>query len=387
MKVTLYAADAWACGHYRVVWPGLAVHALGDSDMEVELIPAGADTRLTTHQDDDGNIVKLDAPETDCIVIQRPSYKKLVQCIPLLRAKGIAVVVDLDDDLSHIDPANPAFYALHPNRPLSTQPPEVQAKMFEQARIHNMSPDAVYAIAREKVPHHDWRQIKVAAQLATLTTVSTAALADRYGRAGRRRVLDNYVPEAALRVAHIDNPVIGWPGSTHSHPGDLKAMGGSIAQVTREDGASFMIVGNSDGADRELGLGEPVPCSGAIDFDKWPSAVTQIGIGVAPLADTRFNEAKSRLKPLELAMCGVPWVASPRAEYARFAGLGAGLLADKPREWVKALRRLLRDEAFRLEQSEAVRAIAATQTIEAHCWRWAEVWAEAVALERQRVSA
>jgi glycosyltransferase involved in cell wall biosynthesis len=125
-----------------------------------------------------------------------------------------------------------------------------------------------------------------------------------------------------------------------------------------------------------------IPETGPLPFDGWMGAISHLGVGVAPLADTSFNAAKSWLKPLELAAAGIPWVASPRIEYQRFAGLGAGLLAEKPKDWYRQLIRLTRDDAFREEQSQAVRSVASNLTIEAHAWRTAEMWHRALELER-----
>jgi glycosyltransferase involved in cell wall biosynthesis len=143
-----------------------------------------------------------------------------------------------------------------------------------------------------------------------------------------------------------------------------------------------MLVGiGDDRTAHELGVPK-VEHTGSIDFQYWPSAVSQIGVGVAPLQDTRFNEAKSWLKPLEYSAVGVPWVASPRAEYRALHAFGCGALAEKNRDWVRELRRLVNDESYRAEKSNEARAVAARLTIEEHAWRWAEVWAEAVKLAR-----
>ena len=56
--------------------------------------------------------------------------------------------------------------------------------------------------------------------------------------------------------------------------------------------------------------------------------VAKLGIGVAPLADTKFNAAKSWLKMAEMAALGVPCVVSPRAEYMRLHEQWIGSLAE-----------------------------------------------------------
>jgi hypothetical protein len=105
--------------------------------------------------------------------------------------------------------------------------------------------------------------------------------------------------------------------------------------------------------------------------------VAELGIGIAPLADTRFNRCKSWLKPLELSALGVPWVASPRVEYARLHAEGAGILADTPRRWHRELRRLQLSPALRAELAAAGREVAARFRLEDNAWRWLETWSAA----------
>jgi glycosyltransferase involved in cell wall biosynthesis len=333
---------------------------------------------------DGDRVVKAECPEdADLVIFQRPSFPQLVHSIPFFRAKGVAVVVDIDDDLSNIDPRNPAFTALHPDPhnliPCPPLPHGVRTvEGFKEIRTKAQWQEYVRRNYRNESPH-TWQAVKDAAKLATLVTVSTPALTGRYGR-GNTRVLPNCVPARFCDTPHQDSDLVGWPGSTHSHPGDLKVLGNSIALIHRQ-GHPFRIVGDGPGAARDLGLPE-VEQTGALPFEAWMASITRLGVGVAPLADTRFNEAKSWLKPLELGAAGVPWVASPRAEYRRIQALGAGVLAEKPKDWYRALARLCGDESARREESERVRAVAWSLTIEEHAWRTAEVWHEAVRLER-----
>jgi glycosyltransferase involved in cell wall biosynthesis len=127
--------------------------------------------------------------------------------------------------------------------------------------------------------------------------------------------------------------------------------------------------------------------TGNVAFDEWPRAVASLGIGIAPLQDSTFNSAKSALKILEYSATGVPWVASPRAEYAAFHRQGVGLLAAKPQHWFQHLRRLATDPSLRQEMSEAGRAVAAQHTVEGNAWRWLEVWEQAYKLQRQAATA
>lgn len=369
MKVYVYPADTYGCGYYRMVWPALAL--ADDPNLDVEIVLPGEDTRLSTMMKGK-EIYSVNTPEdAEVIVIQRPGLPVLAAAIPFIIAKGIAVVVDVDDDLMHIDPKNPAWLAMHPNQEFKR---EQYTKMYEQSQEW----DKVQQLrnGRAVVSPYSWAAVGNACRDATAVTVSTEPLKRVYR--ANATVLHNRIPADFLHVPRVDNDVIGWAGSTHSHPGDLAVMGSSIRKLMNE-GSRFMIVGNGDGADKELGLPIPVPSSGPIDFDKWISGVAQIGIGVAPLAPSRFNRSKSWLKPLEYSAAGVPWVASDQGEYVSLHndGLGGGIIAIRDRDWYKALKALTTSETLRQDMSEHVRAVAALNTVEGHAWRWAEAWTSA----------
>jgi hypothetical protein len=288
--------------------------------------------------------------DADVIVMQRVSRQQLSVAIPMMRAKGVAVVVDMDDDLTKIDPSNPAFWAMHSdygNR------------------------------------HHNSRNAHQACLAATLVTVSTPALLSVYAPHGRGVVLENRIPESYLDVPHdVSNTSVGWAGWTGSHPMDLNEVGPSIQRLARE-GIHYYGVGPPHGLKEALGLPDDPPVSGSVEIEDWAAAVATLGVGLVPLADTRFNAAKSHLKGLEMSACGVPWVASPRAEYVKLQKrLGVGLLAKDPKDWYRHIKRLATDDTLRAEQSQAGREAAKDWTIEGNAHLWMEAWEQAYLTQR-----
>lgn len=348
MIVYVYPADPYGCGSYRLAWPA---QALRDQGHDVRLVPPtsrngiGADIdRLT------GKLARVHIPpDADVIVMQRVSLAHLVDAIPMIRAQGVAVVVDMDDDLTKIDPNNPAFWSMR------TDTGDLR---------------------------HNHRNAHQACLRATLVTVSTPALLPIYAPHGRGVVIENRIPAHYLDIPHEDSASIGWPGSTHSHPFDLQEVGPAVARLLRE-GHTYRGVGPVEGLRVALGLELDPPVSGSVDLDKWPGELATIGVGLAPLADTAFNASKSHLKVLELSACGVPWVASPRVEYRRlYERLAVGFLAARPKDWYRQVKRLVTDPALRVEQSAAGRAAAARETIEGNAWRWMEIWESAFVAQR-----
>lgn len=350
MRVVAYPADLYGCGWYRVLLVAKELQARGH---DIVIVPPGPDSARYGVAGDmnDDDMVDAHVPAgTDLVVLQRVSMRRLAQAVPILRAKGVSVVIDVDDDLQHIHPKNPAFNYLHPKTGM--------------VGAH---------------PKFAWKYCFEACRDATMVTVSTPSLLARYAPHGRGRVLFNCVPSLFLEVQRRDSDKIGWGGSVGVHPDDLQTVGGAIRKLAA-DGHRFHVVGPKDGVPEALGLEQTdVLATGMVTIQMWPVYLAQVGIGVVPLSDTRFNTSKSWLKGLEQSALGVPWVASPRAEYVRLTKQhpGAGLLAATPTDWYRHLKALAGSASMRAEMSAAGREAAEAHTVEANAWRWAQAWEDA----------
>lgn len=350
LRINIYPADTGGCGRYRLIHAAMVLQEAGH---DIHIMDPSKPMGISVHHNDDDEAIDVKAPEADVLVMQRITSKPHVQAIELLRQKGYTVVLDLDDDLSRIHPGNGAFHNLLPS---------------QRSRM-------------------GWQWAAKAAEAVSLVTVSTSQLAKAYGRHGRCVILDNYIPRRYLTLHHVDTPRYGWPGSIESHPDDLLAVGNAAQRLERE-GFPFHQVGpHQKEVDAQLGLASH-EASGPVALKFWASTIAQLGVAWAPLTDTLFNASKSRLKILEANAVGVPYVASPRAEYTRMtAAGGGGLLATKPKDWFRQTLRLLTDHAFRQEIGQQGRAYASTQTIEEHAGMWLEAWELAFKLQHGIVHA
>jgi hypothetical protein len=369
VRVRVYPADTYGCGYFRLIWACQILQAQG---AEIELVDPGArqlELRVDKEVDEQGRVIKewttdvvLEEDPPDVMVFQRVSHRFLTGAMPILRDKGVATVIDIDDDLARVHPSNPAYAALHPKN--------------EYRRTQSGQPS-----------RHSWQHLQTACRDATVVTCSTPALAQRYGAHGRVKVLWNYLPEHYYGVAHADSSLIGWPAAIASHPDDPSATGGAIARLVSE-GCRFHVSGDPAGVAEAFGIfgGEVTGVAGTNIYD-WPKEVNKIGVGIAPLADTRFNAAKSWLKPLEMSALGIPWVASPRAEYERLHRMGAGLTAESPRRWYRELERLVRSEELRAEIAGRGREVADRLRLTRHVDKWWSAWERAYDLQHGRVAA
>ena len=317
-------------------------------------MPPGEESgfRAKVRDEPDGRrtLTQVDIPEgVDVIVVQRPAHYLQPQMIRMMRENGIAVVVDMDDDMSNIHPENIAFHTYR-HRP--------GAEMSH-------------------------RFIAESCKEATLVTTSTKKLQKVYAKHGRGMVLDNYVPEAYLEFPRQQAGTFGWAGTTKSHPHDLQVTGVSVQGLISE-GYRFKVVGGRSEVQKKLKLQQSPEVTGSVPLQDWARTIAvNLDVGMAPLAMSEFNSAKSRLKAIEYMAVGVPWVGSPREEYRRLQKeSGCGLMADTPKEWYRQLKRLLDDEVLYKEQVEAGQAYMVTQTYQANAWRWAEAWTKALGMER-----
>jgi hypothetical protein len=369
VRVRVYPADTYGCGYFRLIWACQLLQAQG---AEIELVDPGErqlELRVDKEKDARGRVtnewtsdVVLDDDPPDVMVFQRVSHRFLAGAIPVLNSKGIATVIDIDDDLASVHPSNPAYAALHPKN--------------EYRRTQSGQPS-----------RHSWHHLQAACRDATLVTCSTPALAQRYGSHGRARVLWNYLPDHYYGLEHEDSDLLGWPAAIASHPDDPSATGGAVARLITE-GRRFHCVGDPAGVASAFGAptAEITGIEGVNVYD-WPGEVNKIGVGIAPLADTRFNTAKSWLKPLEMSALGIPWVASPRAEYERLHRMGAGITTDRSRIWYRELDRLLSSEELRAEVSGRGREVADRLRLAGHVDEWWSAWEHALHLQRGRIAA
>jgi hypothetical protein len=342
LRVVAYPADDYGCGHHRLIWP---CEVLARAGHQVEVVRA-QDRQVRIHVDGE-TVTRVEVdPGIDVLVFQRTTDRRLVAAIGWLREHGHTVVIDVDDDLSAIDPRNPAWTFLDPHR--------ATREVGELARRVRLTPSqrAAHLTRLEQRYTHSWHHLADACRAASLVTVSTPALLPRYAKHGRGHVFPNYIAEHYLaETTYHDSRTMVWPAALHSHPGDPAAVGSAVRRLV-DEGVGFAVAGaHNEGAAAAFGLRAEPTFLDDVGINEWHQALATVGVAIVPLVDTRFNAGKSWLKGLELAAVGTPFVASPRAEYRRLHALGVGRLAEKPRDWYRQLRDLVDSADLRAEEA------------------------------------
>lgn len=265
-----------------------------------------------------------------------------------LKRAGIAVTWDSDDDVLSIPRSSPNY------------------------RLYG-------GIRGQRV----WADMKVMIRTADAVTTPSPVLAQKFERAGQRhvRVIENFLPPVRPpRPKGSGRVLVGW-GARMEHGADVGALGLRPALQRLLDERPIVEV---ESVCVGLGLeGERYRRTPIMDPQDYATYVARFHIGIAPIADTPFNRARSNIKVKEYAAAGVPWLASPIGPYAGLGEEQGGRLVDDDR-WFDELLALVDDPDARRELAMRGLVWAQTQTVRANVDEWEQILEAAVSRARAR---
>jgi glycosyl transferase family 1 len=369
VKLVYVPSNIDGAGMYRCLIPARELNARGHrAVMAPHRLLAHPDSprHVTVQfvaQDSAGNEVGLQqvlpAMDADVYVFQQLQEPVGLLLAEMLRSNGKRVVSETDDDFMNIPEYNPAYSGSDP--------------MLSPGR------------------NRYW--LHKIFQASDALTVATPALAEVYdGICQNVRMIRNYLDWRMWRDAPQQSEVerrrvrVGWMGDLGWRKGDLSVLRHVLRPwLEKHPGVEFVAAGDP----RTLDLLD-IPkrqrvATGPVDFRNGDLAdITAVmDIGLVPMELNRFNEAKSHLKGMEYAACGIPCIATPTESYADYwlADGEGGLLARKPKDWTDALSLLVGDDGLRREMGRKARAKAEQHTIQQHIGEWEGFYRE-VAGER-----
>lgn len=361
MKILTVPMDMSACGFFRITEPTRVAASIG--------------VQVRAKAEALGVVAEIDRPtgvvdvlefqeECDVLVLQRPLAQNVHSIALAAKRQGIAVVVELDDDLHAVHAQNSMSAAVHG---MKDAHPVVQ-HLFkgDDAKVRT-------------IPLHNRDWITETIKLADLLIVSTPALA-RYAPE-KAVVVRNRLPEACLAMRPETSSVrssVGWTGALNVHPQDMQATRGALQKIRGQ----FTVVGSEVGVADALRIPPQRVVLGAPWQDDipayWKVVPENIGVGIAPLELSIFNQGKSALKPQEMAALGIPFVASPTPEYEWFVKeSGGGFIAHDRAEWATHLKRLLNHEPTYESCRRNGIAWAEQHTLERHISEHVHAWERA----------
>jgi len=330
------APQKTANGHYRAILPlqelarrGHTVHWPGDP------------TFARLH---DGGALAWDA-----LMVQQMHDDEAIGVMRRARAGGVGVVWYTDDNLGAVTRGSQAWHRLG---------------------------------GRRGVRRH-FTQALEAARTAHVVTTTNEHLAQVYRERGCERVvaIENYLAPQDLRQGRRRHQgvVIGLTAAGEHEPDlrQLKLPAALERLLERHDGVRVIAIG----VDLRLRSEHRYQYVWGCEIEELIPLESEFDIGLAPLCETAFNQARSNVKLKEYAAAGAMWLASPVGPYVGMGEEQGGLLvADDA--WLPTLEALLTDPDRRRALAARARAWAEGQTISAGAARWQATFRDAI--ERAR---
>jgi glycosyltransferase involved in cell wall biosynthesis len=388
-------ADKFGCGTYRCFTPALTLEELGFDNNFVlhENIPAyGGIDKATPSIDAKsllGKATDLSSAVTsvnlgprapsdvydwlegiDILVLQRAVGYVFLEAMQECKRRGIVTVFESDDDLFNIHRSNPSAPYWHL--------PKVQKILRAQLKLADH-------IICSTPPLKTTIVNAINCPASKVTVCYNHIVPELWGaHVTSEDVQTRYRNVRTTEKGDEPYTVIGWQGS-NTHNLDFKeALPALTRLVAERDDVILRFFGNVPLTIRGHIPETRFQFAKGVDFEFYPSqlAYMNFDIGIAPVTDTKFNQAKSNLKWLEYSSIGVPTVASAVFPYAQSIDQGiTGIVARTDEDWYQALSTLL-------DNPEERRAMG--MRAKAHVWQhWgktrAQVWADTfVALLRQQ---
>lgn len=287
----------------------------------------------------------------DAVLIHRYNDPDLLQTVERLRAGGVGVVWDNDDDLTAIPRSNPNF------------------KRFGGAAAKARIRANLTAIVRA----------------VDVVTTPSERLAEQYRRLGARdvRVLENFLPSefAGVKPRKHDGLTVVWlAGLEHQVDYQQLRLKRTLEQLLDEH-ADLRVLSIG------LGLGLPTDRYEHVrqaDFLELAQVMSAGDIGIAPLCDIPWNQARSNIKVKEYSAAGLAWLASPVGPYLTLGEREGGLLVPDD-GWRAALDGLIRDARRRSKLAKRAAKWAKGQSIDKHVRLWESALADAAQRARTAV--
>ena len=250
----------------------------------------------------------------DVVVVQR-----ILPFLDVLRKKcnkyGIKLVYETDDDLLGVEPNSPSYEYVN--------------------RVSD--------------------SIKNFIDASEVITVTTPTLASKFDE-NKTVIISNYYVDSVFDIKKDIKTEgklkLGYYG-TLTHSKDLFLIKNVILKLKEKYDFDFEVIGGfnaSDNVDESWFKAVELPPDN-MNFEKfmgWLSKTIDWDIALVPLEDSPFNQCKSELKFIELAVLGLPGVYSDMCVYNNVVTDGIdGFLAANDDEWIKKIEMLILDNDLR----------------------------------------
>lgn len=358
LRILFIPRDKAGCGFYRMLVPANEIKKQDLADVKVSY-------------EWDWELVEW----SDIIVIQRQSEMPCFEAIEQAQAVGKKIVYEIDDLIQDVSPWNQAFKYWTPMGPNLGR----ALRLIERCNAVQVSTE------RLRNEFALWNP-----SIDVLPNYLDKTLWDE--PQWKEEHLQNYTNRKNDNIIRI-----GWVGAV-SHYHDLQLVEQIITKICNKyHNVHFCMMGyfgeSKIGTDLFQGLiptttkcphcnkGGQLEKIQGIDLLYYPSRLRECAfdIGIAPLIETGFNEAKSDLKIKEYSALGIPVVASNITPYKSSIIDGeTGFLASTGKEWFESLEKLIKDKRLRNRMGKNMHLWYKENTIDKHINKWIEFYQRVV---------
>ena len=213
-------------------------------------------------------------------------------------------------------------------------------------------------------------------------TVTTPTLASKFDES-KTVIISNYYVDSVLNIKEDIKTEgklkLGYYG-TLTHSKDLFLIKNVILRLKEKYDFDFEVFGGfnaSDNVDESWFKSIELPPNN-MDFEKfmgWLSKTIDWDIALVPLENSPFNQCKSELKFIELAVLGLPGVYSDMCVYNNVVTDGIdGFLAANDDEWVEKIEMLILDNDLRKSiRKNALNKVLRDYLIENRIQMWEKI--------------
>ena len=289
----------------------------------------------------------------DIIFLQRWMAPTMIPYIQKAKSLGQKIVNDLDDWVWSVPSTNLAWMRWHPINSGEINLKAYDAILAESDLITTSTP-RIAELAQQR-----WPKVPVACV---------------------RNAVDTTLYEPNEPNEKTEGLTVGWVGGTPWRGGDLEILQGVLGPWLRKTKSRFYHGGHAKigtPAAEMLALGEDIEVSTKplCPVERYAELMKGIDIGIVPLSPIDFNNCKSSLKGMEYSAAGIPFIASESSsEYRWMSETGAGMLAKKPRNWLKALDQLREPEFRRQQGMQNLEIVKKHHDITARVAEWEQVF-------------
>ncbi len=258
----------------------------------------------------------------DEVIFIRPNYDPLtVFLMTLCRKTGVTVTLDIDDLML------PEFVA-------------------SQGAVRSNDIDAGWL---EKILIGDSSLLLLADKIVCSTPLLVEIYKKSHSNVSLRRnkLPKRFFSENQKNKKEKNGPLkILYLSGTKTHVMDFSIISGVMMRLaqTRDDFEMTFLGKTGNYANTLKAAGASVQQIDIVSFAEMMTIISHHDVVLVPLEDTVFNNAKSNIKFIEAAACGVPIIASPVSEFSQFIKHGVnGWICHSTDEWYNCIASLAHD--------------------------------------------